>query len=118
MTYSTWDEKIKTLQMLVMKPTFFSGLKITLIDVLSAYHQKGWKTDDHRHPWFEFNYISSGTMTTSFKEEDLLTKKGQYLLIPPGIYHNNHNLDIDDGFCLRWQIEVLDDTSIIHKGTI
>ncbi len=107
MQQSVWDEIIVLLQRLVMKPIGFKDLKITLIDTVNACHEIGWRVEEHRHPWFEFNYVSHGCLHTTIEGTEFAAGQGTFFLIPPGVFHSNHNQGEfrDDGFCLRWQIE-------------
>lgn len=109
MSQSAWVEKILSLQDLIMKPILFDNMKITLIDAVTAYHESGWQVEEHRHPWFEFNYVTDGIMQTATEGISFETGNGAFLILPPGVLHSNEhkNGTPDDGFCLRWQIERL-----------
>lgn len=102
-----WDECLKPLQELIMQPIIFNDLSITLLDALSALHDKDWSVEVHRHPWFEFNYVSEGSLYTTLKGSEFLTVVGQVYIIPPGTFHSHRhcNHEGDNGFCLRWQLE-------------
>ena len=107
MPQSSWDKRLEGLQKVIMKPIRFNDLRLTLIDAVDARHEPGWQAAGHRHPWFEYNYVSEGCLQTSFGSASFLTKAGSFFLIPPGVSHSNQNIgkEADDGFCLRWQIE-------------
>ncbi len=108
MPTSIWEESLKPLQKLIMKPVLFNDLAITLVDALPARHDQDWTVDEHRHPWFEFNYVSDGGLCTTMDGCEFSTEAGFSLLVPPGVYHSNRHSNHrgDDGFCLRWQLEV------------
>lgn len=107
MLKSEWDSRIMPLDHLIMKPYKFNDLKITLVDAVNAYHQSGWIAEEHRHPWFEFNYVSEGYFCTNMSGREFIAGKGSFFLIPPGSFHSHRNDEEhnDDGFCLRWQLE-------------
>lgn len=107
MAISLWDEKLLSLQPLILKPIRFNDMQITLIDAVDAYHPSGLKTEIHRHPWFEFNFVSNGCFYTTIEGIEFITEDGEFFLIPPGVFHSNQNKSIlhDNGFCLRFQIE-------------
>jgi AraC-like DNA-binding protein/mannose-6-phosphate isomerase-like protein (cupin superfamily) len=102
-----WDKKIERLQNLVMKPILFNDSVITLVDALEARHEKGWQVPEHRHPWFEFNFVCSGSIYTVIDGSGFETGQNSFFLVPPGVLHSNRNQTEtqDDGICLRWQIE-------------
>lgn len=94
------------LQRLIMQPIRIGGLTIILLDALSAEHDQDWKHPPHRHPWYEFNYVSQGGLFTTSAGAEFRIEAGQAYLIPPGVVHSHRHLpgESDDGFCLRWQI--------------
>jgi AraC family transcriptional regulator, transcriptional activator of pobA len=102
-----WEEYLKPLQNLIMQPIVFNDLSITLMDAIPALHDREWSMETHRHPWFEFNYVSEGAAYTKVEDNEFLTSAGQSYLIPPGTFHSHRNCDHqgDNGFCLRWQLE-------------
>jgi AraC family transcriptional regulator, transcriptional activator of pobA len=102
-----WDEYLKPLQDLIMQPIIFNDLSITLMDAIPAPHDGDWAVETHRHPWFEFNYVSEGAAYTKLEDNEFLVSVGQSFLIPPGNFHSHRNCDHqgDNGFCLRWQLE-------------
>jgi AraC-type DNA-binding domain-containing proteins len=110
MPVSIWEEKIKPLQKVIMKPVVFNNLVFTLVDALPARHDEDWVVDSHRHPWFEFNHVSSGALITEVDGKEFIAREGQLYLIPPGVFHSHrhYNYSGDDGFCLRWQLEIAD----------
>jgi hypothetical protein len=104
------DFNIGCMQKLILKPILFNDLKITLVDALNAFHESGWSYEEHRHPWFEFNYVKEGKLMTTIEGKEFATESGAFFLVAAGAYHSNQNKSIvyDDGFCLRWQLEVFD----------
>ncbi|AZN41426.1 AraC family transcriptional regulator [Paenibacillus albus] len=97
---------LQQLRQLMLQPIRIGGLTITLLDALSADHDEGWSHPPHRHPWFEFNYVSAGGLYTTTAGDEFRIEAGQSYLIPPGIVHSHRHLEgeSDEGFCLRWQI--------------
>jgi len=118
MPQSSWDKRLEGLQKVIMKPIRFNDLRLTLIDAVDARHEPGWHAGEHRHPWFEYNYVSEGCLQTSFGSASFLTEAGSFFLIPPGVTHSNRNAgtEADDGFCLRWQIENAADDAAADKA--
>lgn len=104
---SLWEERISRLQALVMKSMLYNDLCITLIDALPAPHSNDWVLAEHRHPWFEFNYLSEGSLYTTLEGCEFLASAGSFFLIPPGCFHSHRYCSSsgDNGFCLRWQLE-------------
>jgi len=107
MPRSAWETTLQPLQALIMKPVFFHDLVITLTDAVVACHESGWEVKEHRHPWFEFNYVSDGCLHTTLEQAEFPTYPGAFFLVPPGVFHSNRNKSgaRDDGFCLRWLLE-------------
>ncbi|MBP3963069.1 helix-turn-helix transcriptional regulator [Paenibacillus lignilyticus] len=97
---------LRLLRLLMLQPIRIGGLTITLLDALSAEHEEEWAPPSHRHPWYEFNYVSEGALSTTIAGCEFRIEAGQSYLIPPGIVHSHRHQrgEKDDGFCLRWQI--------------
>ncbi len=94
--------KLKTI---TRRQILFHDIKIELLDVFRAKHQSGTVFQQHHHPWFEFNYLTDGSFRTEMNGIDFVCRKGQALLIPPGVEHTQSSTENgDDGICLRWQI--------------
>lgn len=104
---SEWSDPMMLLNPAVLQPLQIDNLKLTLIDAVPAYHEAGWVSAGHRHPWFEFNYVSRGVFFTSLEKAEFSTGEGQFFLIPPGCFHSHRSLTeaTDDGFCLRFTLE-------------
>ncbi|SFJ70981.1 AraC-type DNA-binding protein [Paenibacillus sp. UNC496MF] len=101
-----YAEALLALQRLMMQPIRIGGLTLVLLDALSAEHDEDWSHPPHRHPWYEFNYVSDGGLYTTSAGEEFRIEAGQSYLIPPGVVHGHRHRsgESDDGFCLRWQI--------------
>ena len=102
-----WDESIKSVSKILMQPIVFNDLKITFIDIIGARHESDWTAESHRHPWYEFNYVSQGAVYTKIKDAEFLVTAGNIYLIPPGVAHSHRHFNHtgDDGFCVRWELE-------------
>ena len=114
---TNWGESLSPLQELILQPIIFNNLSVTLLDVLPAMHDRDWFVEKHRHPWFEFNYISEGSTYVTLNGSEFLAVAGQIYIIPPGIFHSHRhcNHEGDNGFCLRWQLERVDDSAACIK---
>lgn len=104
---SQWAERIAGLGPLILAPFQFNHLKITLMDAVDACHEAGWVSARHRHPWYEFNYVSAGNFRTTLEGQEFEARAGRFFLIPPGCYHSHRSMPGagDDGFCLRFTLE-------------
>lgn len=81
----------------------FNQITVKLIFAKRVKHPKNWVIDTHYHPWFEFNYVSKGSVYTTIEGKEFLIKPGESYIIPPGIPHSHrHNNTGDDGICLRF----------------
>ncbi len=89
----------------LMKPFDFNGLKITVNYAARALHSKTWKIEAHYHPWYEFNYVSKGSLFTTINGKEFLINTGESYMIPPGVVHSHrHNNVGDDGLCIRFSM--------------
>lgn len=90
---------------LISKEFEFNGLKIRLNFAERAKHPKDWAVDKHYHPWFEFNYVSKGSVYTEIEGREFLINAGSSYLIPPGKVHSHRGSgDGDDGICVRFSL--------------
>lgn len=114
MDKSLWAEAMARLNPLILQPFRYNGLKVTLVDGVAAFHEAGWVSPCHHHPWFEFSFVSCGDFRTTLSGTEFQTGRGQYFLIPPGCRHGHCSMPdaADDGFCLRFLLESLHDESI------
>lgn len=100
--------------MILSLPYDFCGIKIRLNFAERAKHPKNWSVDTHYHPWFEFNYVSSGSVYTSINNHEFLISAGQSYIIPPGIPHSyRHNSVGDDGICIRFSLKSSEKNEVI-----
>jgi AraC-like DNA-binding protein len=106
----SYAEPLRALQKCIMQPIAFNDMSFVLLDALSAYHEPDWSVEEHRHPWFEFNYMMQGRTITTLNGIPFRIEEGQSYLIPPGIVHGHYHEvnEADDGFCLRWELHLLD----------
>lgn len=114
-----YDDILKSLKKIVTKPVSIAELRLTLLDVVDACHEKDWVMGGHRHPWFEFNYVVEGAVYTTFGEEEFLIRAGECFLVPPGVVHSHRhcNNQGDDGFCVRFQLEDTRDPASSSEST-
>lgn len=102
--------KIKELQErfrpLLFQPFEFNGTGIELNYAARARHPKTWEIHPHFHPWFEFNYVASGSVYTAIDGVEFLILAGESYIIPPGVAHSHRNHgEGDDGMCIRFSLE-------------
>ena len=95
------------LKPLVMQPIVFGDIKLVILDILRAEHGRDFDCPVHHHPWYEFNYVKSGSFLTTLEGTEFKTDAGQAFLIPPGCSHSHRAFEEtgDDGFCLRFDME-------------
>lgn len=106
------SEKLGTI---LMKPFEFNGLNVTVNYAARAKHAKNWLIAPHYHPWFEFNYVSKGSLYTTINEKEFLINAGDSYIIPPGITHSHrHNDTGDDGLCIRFSLGADEDNPILN----
>ncbi len=107
---SAWDEPAGLAAPLLMQPMQYNDLLITFLEVIGARHGRDWVAGSHRHPWYEFNYISEGSFLTEMEGRTFPTGQGCFFLIPPGVAHSHRHdgHQGDDGFCIRWQLAEAD----------
>jgi len=105
-----YAEQLRALQKCIMQPVAFNDMSFVLLDALPAYHEPGWTCEEHRHPWFEFNYVLKGSTITTLNGVPFRIEAGQSYLIPPGQIHGHYHdiKEVEDGFCLRWQLQLLE----------
>jgi len=113
-----YDELLPLLQRLIMQPIRIGRLTVVMLDALAADHPADWTMPPHRHPWFEFNYVSEGELFTNAGGDEFRIAAGQSYLIPPSVTHSHRHRrgEKDDGFCLRWQILEDDDPQAKSGG--
>jgi len=95
---------VSELKKIILKPIYFGGITIELVDVKRSKHGAGHVIGGHHHPWFEFNYYISDGFHTFVDDKTFILKKGDFLLMPPGTTHSHTSPTGDDGICIRWQI--------------
>lgn len=119
MASSFWDKDVQLASRILMQPIVYNDLQITFIEFIGASHAADWKTTIHRHPWYEFNYVSQGRVYTRIENTEFLVEPGHIFLIPPGVMHSHRHCDYtgDDGFCVRWKFEKIEwpDSVGVHR---
>lgn len=114
MTLTQIRELSEKLNIILMKPFHFDDINIVLNYAARAKHTKNWIISTHYHPWFEFNYVSKGSLYTTIKGKEFLIESGQSYIIPPGIPHSHrHNNTGDDGICIRFSLNSITKNRII-----
>lgn len=105
MTLIKLKKTVKNLNSIIMQKFEFNGIKIQINFVCRAKHSKKWKFAEHCHPWFEFNFVSSGEIFTTIEGNEFRVTAGQSYLIPPGVLHSHrHDASGDDGICIRFSL--------------
>ena len=100
---------LNTLSKILMKPFVFENFKIELSYAARAKHSPRWVINTHHHPWFEFNYVSKGSVYTTIADTEFLVTAGESYIIPPGVSHSHRNNGTgDDGICIRFRLVNLD----------
>ncbi|GGD83032.1 helix-turn-helix domain-containing protein [Paenibacillus nasutitermitis] len=88
----------------------------TVIDWIDiTFEQIGNATScpPHSHTWFEFNYVLSGYMITSFGSVSRTIREGDFFLIPPGVVHSHIYTkgNPHEGFSFRFRLRELNGPS-------
>ena len=102
------EYKLPCFQDIIMKPFVFNDLRVNLIDAFNAPHPINWTDARHKHIWFEFNFVRSGSCYTTINGIEYRVNSGYAYIIPPGCYHEHRHCESigDTGFCLRWSMEL------------
>lgn len=95
---------LKKIKQLMAVPIEFQDVHLEVQDIEKAAHQADFWVDFHKHPWFEFNYVHSGTFSVSVQETEFVASAGECFMILPGVMHSNKFNTPDDGFCLRFTL--------------
>ena len=91
---------------IIMHSFEFNGARITVNYAARAKHGKSWDVKPHYHPWFEFNYVSRGSVRITTDNTEFTADAGMSYLIPPGVVHSNRSNNTgDDGICIRFSID-------------
>lgn len=105
MTTQQLRQVAATFQQILLQPILFNGARIELHYAIVAHHPKTWVCEPHDHPWFEFNFISRGSLYTTINQARFTVQKGEGFLISPGIVHSHEHTDSDiETLCLRFQV--------------
>lgn len=91
----------------IYMPIVCNDLRIQILDLRQVRHRKDWVTKSHRHPWYEFNFVSDGSVFTCIGGTEFLADTGSFFLVPPQMPHSHrhNNFQGDAGFCLRFLLE-------------
>lgn len=91
----------------IYMPIVCNDLRIQILDLRQMRHRKDWVSKPHRHPWYEFNYVSEGSVFTTIGGTEFLAEAGSFFLVPPQVIHSHRHHDFrgDGGFCLRFLLE-------------
>ncbi len=105
MTLNKIKGLVSKLSVAVMKPFSFNGIEAEINYAARAKHSGSWRVQTHIHPWYEFNYVSKGSVYTTIADKEFLVTEGQSYLIPPGVSHSHRNNKAgDDGICIRFSL--------------
>lgn len=96
---------VRNLKKLLISPIVFNDINIEIIDVIDACHTAGQVAGPHRHPWYEFNYITSGHMNISFGNNSFVVEPDNFILVPANTEHSNYWDIGDDGVCIRFALQ-------------
>ncbi len=114
MTLAKLKETVEKLRELQRSGFEFNGIKITVNYVERAKHPKNWVIAAHYHPWFEFNYVSKGSVYTTIDGTEFLIEAGQSYIIPPNVSHSHRNSgEGDDGICIRFGLSADEENEIV-----
>lgn len=109
---SHWDLQSSCYSRILLMPFAFQDLRVTVLDVVPAHHERGWSVAPHSHGYFEFNYVSHGAMHTALaasgseSSSEFVAPAGSMFLIPPNVCHAHRPTGLeDDGFCIRFCLE-------------
>ncbi len=113
MTSARLKEFIDKLSVILMRDFEFNGIEISVNYAARAKHSKSWVISSHYHPWYEFNYVSKGSLYTTLNGNEFLITAGSSYIIPPGITHSHrHNGTGDDGICIRFCLNTPQENAI------
>ncbi len=97
---------VRSLKPLLLEPFVFHDLRIEVIDVVDANHVPFWSCINHKHPWYEINYLTRGDVDIILDKKEFQAKKGDCILVPANTFHENWGTESgDDGFCIRFSLE-------------
>jgi len=84
---------------ILMNPILYNDLAVTFLDFGRVRHDQNWQVGTHRDPWYEFNFIATGSVYTTIAGEEFLASGGSFFLIPPGVPHSHrhHAHEGDEG---------------------
>lgn len=106
MTTEKLKNTVNKLSAVLLREFEFNGIKISVNYAARAKHGKNWIIAPHCHPWFEFNYVSKGSVYTTIDGREFLVCGGMSYIIPPGIVHSHRNNNTgDDGICIRFSLD-------------
>ena len=91
----------------LMNPIIYNDLMITFIEIDNVQYDSNWTCRSHKHPWYEFHYLSDGALYTTIEGVEFKVESGYFYLMPPGCTHSHrHFEDVGNtGLLLRWILE-------------
>lgn len=95
---------IRYLKQLMVKPIIFNDCTFYITEVHYYINAPHWVSEPHKHPWYEYTYITSGAASTFMCDCEYITSAGNASLIPPGIIHSNFGGN-DTALSIRFYIE-------------
>ena len=73
---------------------------VQLVSVWKAERAKGWSVQLHAHNYYELVYYTKGTGTTDVGSMSYTFQPNTFMLIPPGIFHNEVHISGCEVICL------------------
>ncbi len=114
MTQAKLKELTDKLGAVLMHEFEFNGIKIKVNYASLANHPKSWVIASHYHPWFEFNYVSKGSLYTTVNKTEFLINAGSSYIIPPGVPHSHRNNAVGDkGICIRFCLNAPENNPVL-----
>lgn len=110
------NEIISNWNMLLSNPFSFNDINFDVNYVYPAFYSPTYIHSPHHHPWYEFVYIESGTMFTSFGDKEFFIEPNTSNLVPPRQIHSHRNNGVQCvGLCFRFNISPINSSQNFDK---
>lgn len=105
MDLKKWRNELSTVLNGLCSEIRINDAVIDWVDIVIEQTGSSGKCPPHAHTWYEFNYVLSGQIQTRFMDKDVMIRKGEFFLIPPGMTHSHVYFKENplEGVCLRWR---------------